>query len=77
MSMIPPTPPRNPVRDMLAVPPQQGVPQFNPGAAGAKVYSGGSFAPTRGPVANPQGYAVRDSMNAAKLNALNKAAGGI
>lgn len=76
MTMLPP---QNPVRGMFAAqqPQPQGPAQFNPGAAGNKVYGAGDFAPTRGPVSNPQGYAVRDSMNAAKVNALNRMAGGI
>lgn len=72
-------PGQNPIRGILASGQQPKLPgpaQFNPGAAGGKVYGAGDFAPTRGPVSNPQGYQERDARNAARRNALNKMAGG-
>jgi hypothetical protein len=42
---------------------------FNPYAAGAKVYGGGRFNPTMGPV-DRMGYSERDRKRKVRLNAL-------
>lgn len=46
-----------------------GTPEFNPFAAGARVYGGGRLNPTMGAV-DPTGYATRDRKRKAKMNAL-------
>jgi hypothetical protein len=45
-----------------------GVPGFNPYAAGAKIYGGGRFNPTMGPV-DKTGYAERDRKRQVRRNA--------
>ena len=46
-----------------------GAPSFNEFAAGAKVYGGGRFNPTMGPV-DKSGYAERDRKRNVRRNAL-------
>jgi len=46
-----------------------GAPQFNAFAAGAKVYGGGRYNPTMGPV-DKTGYAERDRKLKVRRNAL-------
>lgn len=46
-----------------------GAPDFNPFAAGAKVYGGGRYNPTMGPV-DKTGYAERDRKLQVRRNAL-------
>jgi len=46
-----------------------GTPEFNPLAAGARMYGGGRMNPTSGPV-EKAGYKERDLKRRAKLNAL-------
>lgn len=46
-----------------------GTPEFNPFAAGARIYGGGRYNPTMGKVDNT-GYAERDRKRKVKLNAL-------
>jgi len=46
-----------------------GTPEFNPYAAGARMYGSGRMNPTSGAV-DPTGYAERDKKRRAKLNAL-------
>jgi hypothetical protein len=46
-----------------------GAPQFNEFAAGAKVYGGGRYNPTMGPV-DKTGYAERDRKLKVRRNAL-------
>jgi hypothetical protein len=46
-----------------------GAPDFNPYAAGAKIYGGGRYNPTMGPV-DKSGYAERDRKLAVRRNAL-------
>lgn len=46
-----------------------GTPEFNPYAAGARMYGSGRFNPTMGPV-DMAGYAERDRKRKAKINAL-------
>jgi len=48
---------------------QFGAPDFNPFAAGAKVYGGGRYNPTMGPV-DKTGYAERDRRLQVRRNAL-------
>jgi hypothetical protein len=46
-----------------------GAPSFNEYAAGAKIYGGGRYNPTMGPV-DKTGYADRDRKRAVRRNAL-------
>lgn len=46
-----------------------GVPGFNPYAAGAKIYGGGRFNPTMGPV-DKTGYKERDRSRQVRRNAV-------
>ena len=46
-----------------------GTPEFNPFAAGARMYGGGRYNPTMGKV-DMTGYAERDRKRKVKLNAL-------
>lgn len=46
-----------------------GTPEFNPYSAGARMYGGGRFNPTSGAV-DKTGYAERDRVRKAKINAL-------
>lgn len=46
-----------------------GTPEFNPFAAGARMYGSGRMNPTMGPV-DKTGYAERDMKRKAKINAL-------
>lgn len=50
---------------------RMGTPGFNPYAAGAKIYGGGRYNPTMGPV-DKTGYRERDRMRQVRRNAVGQ-----